>query len=228
MNFSRYALYFTPPPGPLAALGAAWLGWDPVAGRAVAHPAMPGVPAPIAEITREPRRYGLHATMKPPFRLAEGQTADALEAAFARFCAHGAPVVLDGLTVAPLGRFLALVPEGDTSALDALAAATVRTFDPFRAPPTAAELARRRTAGFSPAEEALLVQWGYPYVMEAFRFHITLTGRMPRADIPGLRDMLAEHLRPHLARPFRIDALSLAGEDETGRFHVIHRHPLAG
>lgn len=228
MNFSRYALYFTPPPGPLAALGAAWLGWDPVAGRAVAHPAMPGVPAPIAEITREPRRYGLHATMKPPFRLAEGQTANALEAAFARFCAHGAPVVLDGLTVAPLGRFLALVPEGDTSALDALAAATVRTFDPFRAPPTAAELARRRTAGLSPAEEALLVQWGYPYVMEAFRFHITLTGRMPRADIPGLRDMLAEHLRPHLARPFRVDALSLAGEDEKGRFHVIHRHPLAG
>ncbi|HDR28083.1 MAG TPA: phosphonate metabolism protein, partial [Rhodovulum sp.] len=31
-GYKRYAIYFAPEPGPLAEFGAAWLGWDPLAG----------------------------------------------------------------------------------------------------------------------------------------------------------------------------------------------------
>ncbi|NCQ23038.1 MAG: phosphonate metabolism protein [Rhodobacteraceae bacterium CG17_big_fil_post_rev_8_21_14_2_50_63_15] len=226
MAFTRYALYVTPAPGPLADFGAAWLGWDPANGRKVDHPTLTGLPAPIAEITEAPRRYGLHATIKPPFRLAEGQTEAALCDAFEQFCATTPAVKLDGLVIATLGRFLALVPVGDQAALTALAARTVRAFDPFRAPLSDAELLRRRGPGLTPEQDALLVQWGYPYVMDAFRFHITLTGKRPRAELAELRNRLTDQLSPLLSRPFHVDALSLMGEDDGKHFHLIHRHAL--
>jgi putative phosphonate metabolism protein len=224
MHFTRYAVYYTPPEGAFSEFGAAWLGWDATRGTAVAHPEVAGLPAPVAEITETPRKYGLHATMKPPFRLAEGQDEAGLRDAFARFCAQARPVLLDGLAVTALGRFLALMPEGDTTALDALAAETVRAFEPFRAPLSAAELARRRAGGLSPDQEARLMEWGYPHVMEGFRFHITLTGKRPKSELPALRDILAGQIMPLLPRPYPIDALSLMGEDAQGRFHLIARH----
>jgi len=224
MHFTRYAVYFTPPEGAFSAFGTSWLGWDATRGAAVAHPDMAGLP--VAEITETPRKYGLHATMKPPFRLAEGQDEAALRAAFAQFCAQAQPVLLDGLAVTALGRFLALMPEGDTAALDALAAETVRAFEPFRAPLSAAELARRRAGGLSPDEETRLMDWGYPHVMAGFRFHITLTGKRPESELPALRDILAAQVLPLLPRPYPIDALSLMGEDAQGRFHLIARHVL--
>ncbi|MET4102195.1 putative phosphonate metabolism protein [Roseovarius sp. MBR-78] len=221
MTPTRYAVYFTPAPGPLADFGASWLGWDSATGRACPHPE---IDLPVAEITATPRKYGLHATMKPPFRLAPGQTEAALADAFGAFCASRAPVTLDALEIAALGRFLALRPVGDTGALDALAAATVRAFDTFRAPLTEANLARRRGKGLSPAHEANLRAWGYPYVMDAFRFHITLTGPLPPETLEAVQSALALHLAPLLPRPFVIDALSLMAEDAEGRFHLIHRH----
>ena len=100
------------------------------------------------------------------------------------------PVALDALIVAPLGRFLALRPEGDTGGVDALAAASVRAFAPFRAPLTEAQLARRRAGGLTPAQEARLVHWGYPHVMAGFRFHMTLTGKRLRHELPAIRAAL--------------------------------------
>jgi putative phosphonate metabolism protein len=226
MPFTRYAVYVTPPPGPLADFGAAWLGWDPVQGIAVPHPDLPGLPAPVSDLTATPRKYGLHATMKPPFALAPESTGAGLRAAFAAFCAATAPVTLDGLAVAPLGRFLALRPEGDETGINALAAACVRAFEPFRAPLTEAQLARRRAGGLTPDQEARLAQWGYPHVMEGFRFHITLTGPRPQSDLRALRAALGPHLAALLPRPFPVDALSLMGEDAHGRFHVIQTHRL--
>jgi putative phosphonate metabolism protein len=226
MPFVRYALYFTPPAGAFANRGAAWLGWDSATGQPASPPALPNLPAPLHEITDTPRRYGLHATLAPPFRLAEGRTGAALQDAITRFCQAHAPVTLDGLEIAAMGRFLALVPTGSTPALDALAADAVRAVDTFRAPLDAAALARRRTAALTPDQDANLVRWGYPYVMSAFRFHITLTGKRPRSELPAIRQVIARHLMPAVPRPVRIDAVSLMGEDAQGRFHLIRRQRL--
>ena len=208
MDFHRYAVYFTPPEGDFAALGATWLGWDVARGCAVAHPEVSGLPAPLAELTATPRKYGLHATIKPPFALAEGQTEAGLIAAFERFCASEAAVTLEGLQIAGLGRFLALVPVGDQGALSALAARAVAAFEPWR------------------SQDALLLRWGYPYVMEEFRFHITLTGKRPKGELPGIKAALEGMMVPLLPRPYGVDALSLVGEDAAGRFHLIHRQTL--
>lgn len=228
MRFARYAIYYTCPQGPLANFGAAWLGWNPATGERPDPPDVDGLPAPSRELTATPRKYGLHGTIKPPFRLAEGQDFDALHAAFNEFCARQAPARTDGLALSRLGSFLALTPQGDTGALTALAGRAVQELDSFRAPLSELELARRRKARLSENQEAHLQAWGYPYVLDEFRFHITLTGRLPSAEAEQVRAALAPHLKPVLPEPFVIDALTLCGEDRDGLFHELHRVPLGG
>ncbi|MEP5212055.1 DUF1045 domain-containing protein [Sulfitobacter pontiacus] len=227
MTFTRYAIYYAPPADAAwSNFGASWLGWDIETGTEVAHPACPGLD--VAEITATPRKYGLHATVKPPMRLAEGQTAEALHVACEGLAAKQAPVTLDGLEIARLGRFLALRAKGDATALNALAAACVTKLDPFRAPLTDADLERRRANGLSPEQDAHLVNWGYPYVLDQFRFHITLTSKRPKAELPSIEAALGETLVPLLPTPFEIRDLALMGEAEDGRFHLIHRYALSG
>ncbi len=230
MTFTRYAIYYAPPAGAdWSRFGARWLGWDMETGTGAAHPDHPALAGlDIAAITQVPRKYGLHATLKPPMRLADGATVEALDKACAALAATQAPVVLDGLELARLGRFLALRVTGDETALKALAAACVRELDTFRAPAPEAELARRRAAGLTDAQEENLTRWGYPYVMEAFKFHITLTGKLPKPELPAVEAALAETLLPLLPAPFEIRDLALMGEDRDGRFHLIHRYALSG
>lgn len=226
MEFSRYALYVAPPAeADWTRLATSWLGWDMETGTEAAAPDVPGIN--VAAITERPRKYGLHATIKPPFRLAPGQTPAALFDAAEALCARLAPVTLDGLAVEQLGGFLALRPVGDTTALEALAAACVDGLDAFRAPAPQDELERRRKAGLSPQQEAHLLRWGYPYVMDQFRFHITLSRRLRETDGP-VADWLQTHLQPLLPRPFHIPDMGLVGEGPDGRFRLIHRYTLSG
>ncbi|MDX2483043.1 MAG: DUF1045 domain-containing protein [Pseudodonghicola sp.] len=229
MNFQRYAIYYAPPAeAEWGRFATHWLGWDMATGAEVAHPEAPDLLLPVSEITATPRKYGLHATIKPPFRLAEGQTRAALEAGCAALCADLAPLRMDGLALARLGRFLALRPLGETAALTALAARTVEALDAFRAPAPEAEVERRRAAGLSPAQEANLMRWGYPYVMDTFRFHITLSGKLAKPVLGAVETTLALDLVPLLPAPFGIADLALVGEDAAGQFHLIHRYTLSG
>lgn len=209
MGWTRYAIYWLPD-GPLGQAGAEWLGWDLRGGRSVSAPA-PG--------TERPRRYGFHATIKPPFRLAPGSDeADLLRAA-AALAAGLAPVDLGRLSVTHLSRFLALVPDHNPRAL---AAEMVTGLDRFRAAAPPEEIAKRRAAGLTEAQEALLVAWGYPYVLEEFRMHLTLTGPDPS---PGVETRAREVFGP-LAGPYVMDRLSLVGEARDGWFHWIADLPV--
>lgn len=217
--YRRYAIYWAGQ-GAFADLAAEWLGWDNALGAPVTQP------EGVADWTAEPRKYGFHGTVKAPFRLAKGWDQARLSQAFADLCAHLAPVTLDGLQMARLGSFLALIPRGDTTALQALAARVVRDLDPARAPLTEAELARRRPETLSPRKRALLDQWGYPHVMEEFRFHLTLSGAFPVKVLDQIEPRAAAHFGP-LPAPFVVQDLCLFGETDTG-FHLLTRHTLAG
>ena len=221
--YRRFAIYVTPE-GDLGRVGAAWLGWDILAGRSVEHPVPVGIDC--ARITKRPRKYGLHATVKPPMALRDGATPEALESAAGQIAKDIAPLELSGLEVSQIRGFLALTPRGDTRELDRLASIVVAQLDRFRTPPSSEELARRRKRRLTVSQEANLTRWGYPHVMEDYRFHITLTG--PLKDADQLRPVVAAHFAPVLSEPFVIDHLSIAGEAEDGMFHRIARLPLGG
>ncbi|MHC0052608.1 DUF1045 domain-containing protein [Actibacterium sp. D379-3] len=228
-EYKRYAIYFAPEPGPLADFGARWLGWDAAIGAVPDAPALPDLPRPLPEITETPRKYGFHGTIKPPFHLADGKSEPALHRAAATLARHLAPVTLDGLELSRLGHFLALTPTGRTTALASLAAHVVMELDSFRAPPGPAELARRRPGALTETQRALLSRWGYPYVMEEFRFHLTLTGRLSDEYATATEAALAPLIAPLLPRPFEVNSLCLFGESAAdGRFRLLHRYTLSG
>lgn len=226
MQFTRYAIYYTPPKGPLAEFGASWLGWDIAKGIRAAHPNLPDLPLPISTLTERPGKYGLHGTIKPPFRLADGAGLEDLSQACANLAAISTPLTFEGLNLSRLGGFLALTIAGDQTPLKDLAAVFVRELDGFRAPPSASESERRLRANLNARQKALLEQWGYPYVMDEFRFHMTLTGRIPRKKVDSVRDTLLPHVAPFLVGPLTIKEVTLVGEDKDGMFHEMERFAL--
>ena len=186
----RAAIYWAPEVhDPLHTLGSRWLGRDAETAARLTQPDVPG----IAEITSDARGYGLHATLKPPFRLAQPYAA--LRDAVAALAGATRPFALPPLSVQDLKGFLALRETGPCPALHALADACVTELDGFRAPPEPAELERRRRAPLSPAHEAMLAQWGYPYVLAEWQFHVTLTRRLLSAE----RDAILPPLLAHFA-----------------------------
>jgi putative phosphonate metabolism protein len=227
----RYAVYFAPEPvSDMARFGAAWLGYDVATGEAVAPPVVAGIdPERQHAITAEPRRYGFHATLKPPFALADGTDADALSAAVAAFAGSIAAFTAPRLHLASISGFLALTLSEPCAAMQDLADRCVGVLDHFRAPPSAAELARRRRAKLTPRQEELLARWGYPYVMEEFRFHMTLTARLDADEGAVARNALAPLVAPLCQSPLAVDALSLFHQPSAeAPFRLVDRYKLAG
>lgn len=219
-EYRRYAIY-DPGPEALADFGAEWLGWD--TRRACETRGLGGA------LADTPGRYGFHATIKAPFRLAPGCSPAALVAAFEQVCAGLAPVAAQpGLQLRRIAGVLALVFDPQPVAVGALAAAVVRGLDGFRAPLTPEERARRRPELLTAAQRALLDRWGYPWVMEEFRYHMTLTGALSSDVELGARQRLAPLLAGLLPCPHPISALALMGEDGAGRFHLLHHADLRG
>jgi len=223
---ARLALYWAPEcDDPLHALGSAWLGRDAETGTLLPQSALPGLD--IAELTADPRGYGLHATLKPPFRLAVPY-AEALAAA-ERLASCLAPFDLPPLAVRDLHGFLALRETAPCPALHALADACVEALDFCRAPPHAAEVARRRKAGLSPAQEAMLERWGYPYVFGEWRFHVTLTRRLTAEERAVVLPAAKAHFSEALARPRCVASICLFAQEAPGEpFRIVRRLRLGG
>ncbi len=228
-SFPRYAIYFAPPPDDaLAAFGAQTLGYDPRTGTPV--PFAADLEAAISDwrgLTADPRVYGFHATLKAPFALALGQDAEMLHAACRRFSETSRVIPVIEPVVRSIGAFVAIVPSEPVAALQALAADCVREFDGFRAPLAEADRARRKPDALSPAQVALLDRWGYPYVFEEFRFHMTLTGRLPAERREHVRMVLDARFAALNLRSLPIDRIALFKQDAPGaNFRIRAHYPL--
>jgi ribose 1,5-bisphosphokinase len=197
----RYAVYYVPAPhNAWARFGASWF--------ARAHPAL-----------RHPRRYGFHATLKAPFRLRSGVAPAQLHAAVDELARAQGAFSIPELKVARLDDLVALVPAHEEPRLAALEARCVRELDALRAPLDALEFARRRRTPLTPLQETLLARWGYPHVLEEFRFHLSLAGPLHGASAPEVPALPPE--------PMCIDALTVLEEPAAdAQFRIVHRAPF--
>lgn len=218
----RYALYLAPVDA-WSDLGRRWLGRCEDTGATLPRYAHAD---PRQEAwTGAPRRYGLHATLKPPFRLRDGaQPADldqAVRTLAGQRAAFGIPLQRERLR-----GFLAwcIHDERALCRMNALASAAVTTLDRFRAPPTRAELTRRNPQSLSPAQRQMLDRWGYPYAFETFTFHITLTGHLDDAELAAADAQLEALATPALHAPMPVRAISVYVEPEPGADFIVARH----
>ena len=226
----RYAIYFVPTAETaLYRFGSAVLGYDCYSGERVPHPELDrSLSAAWLELTRTPRKYGFHATLTAPFRLVRGAAESELVAQMNRLASIARPIASLEPVVAALGSFVAIVPRVQLSELDDIAAACVTEFDRFRLPLTPQELQRRMTQGLSERQKENLNRWGYPYVFNDFRFHMTLTGSL----VSAVRETIVELLQGMFTRRcgnslISIDRVSLVRQDrEDSPFQVVHQVPL--
>jgi putative phosphonate metabolism protein len=218
----RYAAYFAPAIGSAwCEAGNRWLGRCAANNQTWPQPVFEGLPVGLQfKLTSAPRRYGWHATLAAPFTLLPQIEESTLREGLQTLCRAWEPFDMPALEVALLDDFLALVPAQPSPALHAVAAACVTGLHAFSEPLSLSELQRRRAAGLTPEEDALLVRWGYPYVLDRFRFHMSLTGSLrdtePRV-VETLRAAARQHFAPLLAAtPLRFEAISLFAEPAPG------------
>jgi len=222
----RVALYWAPHlEDRLHRLGSQWLGRDAETGAALAQPTLPGLD--IAALTEAPRLYGLHATLKPPFRLRTSW--EALRADAKALAARTRPFAMPPLVLAEHHGFLALLEAEKSPALQSLCDACVTALDTHRAPPTAEEIARRRPERLTDRQRAHLRRWGYHYVLDEWWFHVTLTRRLTAQEREVVQPALAAHLADAPALPRRVTELCLFTQAAPGApFLVAERLPLLG
>jgi putative phosphonate metabolism protein len=228
---SRYAIYFVPAAdSALYRFGSAMLGYDCYTGADLPRPADLDLDADWGALTEEPRRYGFHATLKAPFRLAPSRREDQLAEAVLAFARAPRKIPVIAPEVRLLSTFTAIVPRAPVAALDALAAACTTDFDEFRAPLSEQERARRNPSRLSVRQVGHLDRWGYPYVFDDFRFHMTLAGPLPverRDDVPArLRRSLAQAWGD---QPIAVDRIGLFKQDGPHtRFRVLQHAAING
>jgi hypothetical protein len=212
-------VYYAPEPvDALWRRGCAWLGQDCETSFLLTQPDVPG----IAAATSGPRRYGFHATLKPPMQLRNG---------FAAFLADVEGLALrlksfamPRLRVADDFGFLAILPAEQCAALDETAAACVTELDSHRLPEDAATMAKR-AAGRNTAQLGYLQRYGYPYVLDEWRFHMTLSNNGAGASLLAPAHA---YFAETLETPRMFSALSVYVEPVKGAaFQLLRRFGLS-
>jgi hypothetical protein len=226
----RYAVYFAPAPGTLGWLaGSHWLGRCAAQLQPLPQLDIQGVARDdLHRLTAAPRRYGWHGTLKAPFVLAPGVDWATLHQAVQTIARGLQPFTLPPMQVERLDDFLALVPMASATtqaAIHAVAAACVTQLQPLAAPLPPAELARRRAGGLTLRQDELLQRWGYPFVLEEFRFHLSLTGPLSLVDAntQTLVHDAAEQFFADLP-PLQFNSLALFAEPAPGADFVLLDH----
>jgi putative phosphonate metabolism protein len=229
-GFPRYAIYYTPAPGSdLDRFGAQLLGYDAFSGSEQPFP--DGIERQVPDwrdLTQDPRKYGFHATLKAPFSLADGNSASELLAACERFAKVPRPIPVIQPVVNSISGFIAVVPAHASAELGRLAADAVSAFDGFRAPLTPEDRARRNPSRLTSGQRDHLDRWGYPYVMEDFRFHMTLTGRLDAGRRETVLALLQQRFNALQMTTLAIDRFSLSRQDDAdSRFRIVKDFVLA-
>jgi putative phosphonate metabolism protein len=223
-SFPRYAIYHASAPGSvLDRFGAELLGYDARSGEDISFPddVMHAVPDWHA-LTQDPRKYGFHATLKAPFPLAVGRTEAELLATCGDFADAARPTPVIAPVVGSISGFIAVIAKERSDELERFAADCVAAFDSFRAPLTAEDRARRNPQRLTPRQSEYLDRWGYPYVMDEFRFHMTLTGRLDPARREAVLAMLRDRFAKLGLERLAIDRIAVFCQDHShSRFRIL-------
>ena len=229
--YPRYAIYYAPAPGSeFDRFGSDLLGYDAYRGEAQPFPEaiIQAVPD-WQDLTQDPRKYGFHATLKAPFSLAPERTETELLAACELFAATPRHTPIIEPMVGSISGFIAVVPANPSTGLLEFAADCTRGFDSFRAPLTPGDRARRHPSKLTARQVDHLDRWGYPYVMEDFQFHMTLTGRLSAERQAAILQLLRERFARTNLGTFSVDRIALFRQDEaTSRFRIMAHHNLKG
>ena len=227
-EFSRFAIYYMPSgSNPLSIFASSWFGWNPHQGRDVSYPVLKNLNVNIAELTTKPGKYGLHGTLKPPFALAKHKNFEEFRVAVSKLSKSIYKFEIPSISLRVMNGFIAIVPTIQNEYMNCLAKKCVKELDDFREPESSMSVNKRRSVGLSERQEIHLRKWGYPYVLDDFNFHLTLTEQLEPQLLENVFLVLASKLKRVLLAPLLVDRIFLCGESvDNGRFKVIETFSL--
>jgi hypothetical protein len=220
-KYNRFAIYFMPQSESLFYdLGIRWFGWDPLRGSEVNGLHNKGTDEHLLVIEKA-RKYGLHATLKAPFRLRKGCELDDLISFFQDTCTRYDGCIFNNISIKKISDFIAITPNSDTTKIHSLAADIVKEFDQFRDELNESDIEKRNLSSYSLRQKEYFYSWGYPYVFEEFKFHMTLGKLSHSKDGTAEEKICNEYFQEIISKPMKIDNLCLMGEDQNGMFHIL-------
>jgi hypothetical protein len=225
----RHAAYFAPALNSQAwDLGSQWLGRCASNSTHLEQPRFENISSELFDqLTYTPRLYGWHATLKAPFELNTNTRLEELRTAFKQLAHNTEGTFHLPLKLIELGDFLALVPSQPSTELQKFAAMCVQELHSFALPLSESELQRRTGAGLTARQKELLNEWGYPFVMDQFQFHLTLSGSLKHVDHQvkeNLKTAAQSWFAPLLENGLLIDSVSWFTQDKkNGDFRWVER-----
>jgi putative phosphonate metabolism protein len=230
MSSARYAVYYVPPKNStLSEFGKTWLGIDIETGELQAAARIDGLSqSKLEQLIESPRAYGFHGTLKPPFSLAANSSLDGLLSAIELYATGLTPFEIPPLELAFIGKFLALSPESSSAPLENMAAGCVRALEGFRAHRTEKELARYRQSKLTVHQEQMLDNWGYPYVLEEFRFHMTLSDRIDdEEERYAMMEAAIDRCSDIVGQPLPVEEIAVCSQPADGQpMQIVKRIPF--
>jgi ribose 1,5-bisphosphokinase len=209
----RVALYYAPPADSAAwRRGSDWLGRDALNGAST----LSVLEQSGGARARQAARYGWHATLKAPFMLQPALTVAQLIEHVAALARRFEPFDLP-LAVADMAGFLVLRPVDPPPVLAELASACVVGLEPL----ADRRLPGKPRHGLNARQRQLLLRWGYPYVFEQYRFHLTLSDTLgPGCDATPLKQAAQRHFAGHMTPS--VQGIALFAEAEAdGPFRYL-------
>ena len=229
----RHAAYFAPALQSQAwDLGSQWLGRCAHQMTPLQQPQFDNLSSEVFEkLTSAPRLYGWHATLKAPFELNSNAKLEELQPAFRQLAHNTVSAFHLPLKLVEMGDFLALVPSHPSPDLQKFAEHCVRQLHALALPLSETEIQRRTGAGLTARQTALLHAWAYPFVMDQFQFHLTLSGSLRNVESHvkiKLKAAAQEWFAPLLEHGLDIDAVTWFSQDQkNGDFRWVESFELS-
>ncbi|MDR1656170.1 MAG: DUF1045 domain-containing protein [Deltaproteobacteria bacterium] len=195
---TRYAVYYVPKKDSLLySLGRDTLGYCIYEGLKYSSPNPVQVKA---------AKYGFHGTIVAPFRT--NLSAQVLAGTLSWAALRLSPVNLTGLKAMALPNgFPALALVDPNPELSKIESSLVRLLTPLRLPLNLIEIQSR--GQLPPKQLEYALQWGYPWVFEYFRFHLTLGDVEDQPMLSERVCRLSKVFTPELLAGEVLDQLSL-------------------
>ncbi len=224
--YSRYAVFYLPPSdSPLADFGAQWFGYDIRTGKF--REPIQTTTFDLKELTKISHRYGLHATLKAPFRLKKKYDLSNLFKRVEKQASKSEPFTYPSMKITQLAGFPALMPKHNRAKMVHLEERLVHKLNKFGKKPDQSTSDRRRKVKLNALEQEYFRLYGYPYVLDHFRFHLTLCDKAERSTRSVISSFLEENYSEVLTSSLEVREIAVVGERKSdGYFEELERFAL--
>ena len=224
-NYKRYAIYYVPSENSeLDLFGKCWLGWDPYKGVETTKSDLSKLPSfkKFSSLVLTPKQYGFHGTIKAPFKLKNEYTYNDLENKVREISKQIHSFYFDQLIIKKLGNFIGLIPTNNLK-INAVSNKFVEELDYLRDELSESEIKKRKPHKLTSNQKQMLFKWGYPYVFDEFKFHLTLTSKLNVVEIDEVFRSLQNILKQVNLNKISFNNICIFGQKNDEKFYFVKR-----